>query len=321
MTESRAVGGDAPDVSVVIVNWNTRELLRGCLASIAAETSASHEVIVVDNNSSDGSAAMVAEDFPDVRLIANKDNRGFAAGNNQGLAIARGRHLLLLNPDTVVLDGAIDTMLRWLAQHPDVGCVGCQVWETPERIQLTCFADPVPLNLFLIESGLMRLAPRLFGGPDYCGWDRLSQRDVDVVTGMFMLIPRAVLDVVGVLDEGFFIFAEEADLCRRIRAAGWRCVFAPEARILHLDGGGKSTVQVKPAMHVQLQKSLIYYNAKHGGVSGRILARAIYSVSAFARWIVFTPIGWLTGSAREIARARLAYAALAWHVAGRDPRR
>ena len=103
-----------PAVSVVIVNWNTRDILRGCLASIAAETRLPHEVIVVDNASTDGSAAMVAEEFPAVRLIANEVNRGFAAANNQGLAVARGEKVLLLNPDTVILDGAIDTMAAWL---------------------------------------------------------------------------------------------------------------------------------------------------------------------------------------------------------------
>ncbi len=310
---------DAPEVSIIIVNWNTRELLRGCLDSIAAETQVDHEVIVVDNNSSDGSAAMIAEMFPNVRLIANGCNRGFAAANNQGLAVARGRHVLLLNPDTEVLDAAIDRMLRWLAQNPEVGCVGCQVWETPERIQMTCFADPTPWNLFLVESGLARALPSLFGGPDYRDWDRRSLRDVDVVSGMFMLIPRSVLDAVGALDENFFIYAEEADLCRRIREAGWRCAFAPKAQILHLDGGGKSTQQVKPAMHVLMQKSLTYYNSKHGGIAGRIAARVVFSASAAVRFALFGPIGWLTGSALAITRAKLAYAALSWHLAGREP--
>jgi GT2 family glycosyltransferase len=310
-----------PEVSVIIVNWNTRDILRGCLASIAAETRAPHEVIVVDNASTDGSAAMVAAEFPDVRLIANTDNRGFAGGNNQGLAVARGRHVLLLNPDTVVLDGAIDRMLAWLADHPDVGCVGCQVLEGPDTIQRTCFADPTPLNLALVELGLHRLGARIpwLGRPFYSDWDRTTGRDVDVVSGMFMLVPRAVLEAVGPLDPAFFIYVEEADWCRRIRRAGWRCSFAPVARILHLDGGSKSTDQVRPRMHVQMQKSNLVYARKHHGALGYWAVKTLYVLSAALRGAVFAPLALIRGDRIARARARHAAAALGWHLAGREP--
>ena len=311
----------SPEVSVVVVNWNTRDLLRGCLASIAAETRASHEVIVVDNASDDGSAAMVAAEFPAVRLIANTDNRGFAAANNQALAVANGRHVLLLNPDTIVLDGAIDRMLAWLAAHPDVGCAGCQVLEDAETIQLTCFADPSPLNLLLVEAGLMRLARRIrvFGRPWYVGWDRRSEREVDVVSGMFMLVPRAVLDAVGPLDEAFFIYAEEADWCRRIRAAGYSCVFTPQARIVHLDGGGKSTTQIKSRMHVQMQKSHLAYARKHHGLSGYMAVKALFLGSALARVLAFGSLRLVQSDPVTRARVRLSAAALRFHLLGQEP--
>jgi GT2 family glycosyltransferase len=124
----------APDVSIVIVSYNVRDLLRDCLRSIAQETRRAHQIVVVDNASSDGSPDMVRAEFPDVELIANPDNRGFAAANNQGLAVATGSSILLLNPDTLLLDGAIDTMLGWLERHPDVGCVGCQVLESETEV-------------------------------------------------------------------------------------------------------------------------------------------------------------------------------------------
>ncbi|HET9737616.1 MAG TPA: glycosyltransferase family 2 protein, partial [Solirubrobacteraceae bacterium] len=178
-------------MSIVIVSWNVRELLRDCLRSIGDETRRRHEIIVVDNDSRDGSAAMVRAAFPRVKLIANQGNHGFAEANNQGMAVATGRHVLLLNPDTLVLDGAIDTMLDWLERHPDVGCVGCQVLETETDVQQTCFRDPGPFNLLLAETGLHRL-PGL-GRPRYTGWDRQDERDVDVVSGMFMLLPRRVV--------------------------------------------------------------------------------------------------------------------------------
>ena len=311
----------SPAVSVIIVNWNTRDLLRGCLASVLAETSAAHEIIVVDNASSDGSAAMVAEEFPGVRLIANTENRGFAAANNQGLSVANGQNVLLLNPDTIVLDGAIDAMLAWLAKNPDVGCVGCQVLEGPGMIQQTSFADPGPLNLVIVELGLHRLKGWLpaFGRPWYRDWDRTTERDVDVVSGMFMLVPRPVLKTVGPLDEAFFIYAEEADWCRRIRKAGWRCVFAPVAQIIHLDGGGKSTVQIRSRMHVQLQKSHLIYVRKHDGVLAYAIIRGLFAISALLKVLLFGGLGKLRPDPLTQARARLALASLQFHVLGREP--
>lgn len=304
-------------VSVVIVNWNTRDILNDCLASIAHETALPHEVIVVDNASTDGSAELVRASHPHVTLIANTRNRGFAAANNQGLRITRGRKVLLLNPDTVVLDGAIDRMTDWLDAHPDVGCVGCQVMEDETTIQRTGFADPGPLNLALVEFGIQRMAPRhrIFGRSEYGDWDRRSQRDVDVVSGMFMLVPRHVLDRVGLLDEAFFVYSEEADWCRRIRNAGWRCVFAPEARILHLDGGGKSTVQIRSQMYIQMQKSKMHFLRKHYSLPGVVAGRAIFLVSSVLRLLL---AAWRR-NAEAAARRRLALASLRYHLTRREP--
>lgn len=312
---------DSPHVSIVIVNWNTCDLLRDCIRSILAETRSPHEIIVIDNASADGSAAMVAAEFPEVSLIANADNRGFAAANNQGLRIAKGRNLLLLNPDTVILDGAVDRMLAWLVAHPDVGCVGCQVLEGPGLIQRTSFADPTPLNLLIEEMGLTRLASRLpfFGRPNYASWDRTSERDVDVVSGMFLLVPRQVVEAVGLLDEAFFVYAEEADWCRRIRKAGWRCVFSPVAQIIHLDGGTKSTGQIRSRMYVQLQKSLVIYSGKHFGLGGKIAARATYIGAAALRWTVFGLLRLVKSNDDIRARLRLSRASLLFHLTGREP--
>ena len=315
----------APDpaiaVSIIIVNWNTCALLRDCLHSVRQQTVARHQIIVVDNASRDGSAAMVRDEFPDVVLIANPDNQGFAGGNNQGLCLATGQRVLLLNPDTIVLDGAIDRMLVWLDRNPDVGCVGCQVLEGPGVIQRTCFADPTPARQMIVEFGLMRLArwiPAL-GRPWYTDWDRRSARDVDVVSGMFMLVPRVVLDRVGPLDDAFFIYAEEADWCRRIRKAGWRCVFAPVAQIIHLDGGSKSTAQIRSKMYVQMQKSHLIYARKHHGRLGYAATKGLYVLSALLRWALFAPVFWLRSDATSQARVRLAGAALRFHLAGQEP--
>jgi GT2 family glycosyltransferase len=311
----------APAVSIVIVAWNVRDLLRGCIRSIHEQTRCSHEIIVVDNDSGDGSADMVAAEFPRVRLIANRDNRGFAGANNQGLEIATGRTVLLLNPDTLVLDGAIDAMVDWLAVHPDVGCVGCQVLLSEREVQATCFPDPGPLNLLLVETGLHRVLGgfRLFDRLTYTGWDRRDERDVDVVSGMFMLLPRTVVEEVGPMDPGFFVYAEEADWCRRIRAAGYRCVFAPAARIHHLDGGGNSTALMRSKMYVQLQKSKLLYIEKHYGAAGRALARTTLLIAMLTRAGVFGVASLLRPGGDARALARLARAAARFHLTGREP--
>ncbi len=304
-------------VSIIIVNWNTRDILKGCLASIRQETRTTYEVIVVDNDSSDGSAEMIKKEFPETILVENNRNRGFAAANNQGLEVARGQRLLLLNPDTIILENAVDVMLFWLDEHPDVGCVGCQVWEDERTIQKTCFAEPGLWHVFLIEFGLQKMFPMnsILGRPEYGDWDRRTEQDVDVVSGMFMLVPRDVVDKIGLLDEAFFIYSEEADWCRRIRNANYRCVFSPLARILHLDGGSKSTEQIRSRMYVQLQKSKVIYLGKHYGWFGSLLGRAIFLTSAFLRLV----LSMLRRDAEGAARRRLAKASLIFQLTGKEP--
>ena len=309
------------EVSVVIVNWNTCDLLRDCLQSIVDQTSANCEMIVVDNASADASAQMVRDEFPQAVLIANTENNGFAAANNQGLAVARGEHVLLLNPDTIILDSAIDKMMEWLARHPDVGCVGCQVMEGPDVIQRTCFAEPGLLNLFIVDFGLMRLGGviALFARPWYTNWDRKSERDVDVVSGMFMLVPRHVLEKVGPLDDAFFVYSEEADWCYRIRQAGWRCVFSPEAQIIHLDGGSKSTSQIRSRMYVQMQKSHLIYSRKHHGQVGYLGTKLIYILSATLRLALFGAMRLVRKDAETKAKVRLSLASLQYLIFGKEP--
>lgn len=309
------------EVSIIIVNWNTKDFLKNCVQSIQHETSVSHEIIIIDNCSSDGSIEMLRRNFRELTVIANRENKGFAGANNQGIKIAKGRYVLLLNPDTIILEGAIDKMISWISDKSDVGCLGCQVWENTTDIQRTCFADPKPTNLFIISSGLMHLAKWLpsLGHPWYKDWDRRSVRDVDVVSGMFMLVPRPVIDQVGVLDEAFFVYAEEADWCRRIRKAGWRCVFTPEARILHLDGGSKSTVQIKSRMHVQMQKSHLIYTRKHHGIVGHGAVKGMFILFAGLRIALFVIVRLVRSDDMTLARIRLAGAALRYHLMGREP--
>lgn len=227
------------DVSVIVVNWNTREILRDCLASTFQETkSLKMEVIVIDNASSDGSVEMVREKFPEVILIANTENRGFAAANNQGIEIAKGRYLLLLNSDTVVLDGAIEKTVAYADNLQDTAVVGCRVLNPDRSLQPTCFMFPSVLNWLLFATYLYKIFPRskFFGRERMSWWLRDDEREVDVVTGCYMLVSRSAVEDVGLLDERFFMYAEETDWCFRFRQRGWKNRFMPYAEIIHIGG-------------------------------------------------------------------------------------
>jgi hypothetical protein len=313
---------DTMDVSVVVVNWNTRDILRDCLRSVYEQTKdIRFEVIVIDNASSDDSAAMVRREFPQAILIENPENRGFAAANNQGMKIGKGRYVLLLNPDTIVLDGAIEKTMAFADLHPDVGVVGCQVLENETKIQRTCFAFPSLRNLILQESGLRRLFPRsrFFGAADMGWWDRNTERDVDVVSGMFMLARREAIEQVGLMDEDYFIYAEETDWCFRFWRAGWRCVFTPLARIIHRDGGSKSTMQTSVKMFVQQQKNMLIFYRKNRGPVAWMMAKIIYSVDMLVRAIIWKTAAFFQSGGKAHLKARQSVAALKFHLFGIEP--
>jgi GT2 family glycosyltransferase len=307
------------DVSVVIVSWNTGDLLRGCLHSILERThEISFEIIVVDNASRDGSTEMVLTEFPTVKLIKNSRNLGFAAANNQGIRVASGRYILLLNPDTVILDSAICRSVKYADLHVDVGVMGCQVLEDDHRIQRTGFSFPTPWNLFLTLSGLSRVFPRsrIFGRPELGWWDRDCEQDLDVVSGMFMLVRREAIKQVGLLDEAYFVYTEEADWCYRFARLGWRRVFSPCAQIIHLDGGSKSTSQVSAKMFVQIQKSMMIFFRKNLGLGAWLVAKVIYVVSDFIRAIAWFLSSVVTQDQHKRRKSAAAAAALRFHLFG-----
>lgn len=310
-------------VSIIIINWNTQDILRDCLASVYEQTTGiSYEVIVVDNASSDGSAEMVKTEFPQVALIENKENRGFAAANNQGIRIANGRYVLLLNPDTIVLDGAIQKTVAFSDSRPDVAVTGCQVWEDESTIQMTCFRFPSVLNLLFQKLGLCRAFAhsRLFGREKMVGWNRDTEREVDVVSGMFMLVRREAIDKIGLMDEDYFVYAEETDWCFRFKKAGWVCVFTPIARIIHLDGGSKSTEQISVRMFVQQQKSLLIFFRKQRGVMSWFVARLIYFCSMLLRLSIFRILSLTARKSKYCQKASQSLAALKFHVFGVMPK-
>jgi asparagine synthase (glutamine-hydrolysing) len=228
----------APDLSVVIVNWNTREILRDCLASVTEHLAAiPHEVVVVDNASSDGSADMVAADFPSVRLLRNSENAGFGVANNQAMRVARGEWLLLLNSDTRLVDDSVVELLRRAREEPRLGVAHCRLLFPDGRLQHTTYRFP-SLRMAAIEDlGLYKLLGKRRTGEMLLNgyWDHDTERDVDWVAGAFMLIPREVFERTGGFDQRLFMYGEDLEWCQRINEAGWRIRFYPQASIVHLD--------------------------------------------------------------------------------------
>jgi|WetSurMetagenome_2_1015567.scaffolds.fasta_scaffold05961_5 GT2 family glycosyltransferase len=228
------------DVSIVIVNWKVKDLLRQCLSSIGGAT---HdlllEVIVVDNNSGDGSSEMIRQEFPDVRLIANTENAGFARANNQGIAISRGRYILLLNPDTIVIGKSIPAMAAFLDGNREAGAVGPKIRFPDGTIQYTCARNlPSLLTGFLDLSGLSYKFPkgRVTGSWQMGYWDHNDERDVDAISGACMMVKREVIDRIGLLDEKYFMYGEDIDWCFRIKRGGWKIRYLPTAEITHFAG-------------------------------------------------------------------------------------
>jgi len=283
------------DLSIIIVNWNTRDILWDCLKSVFDQTQdITFEVIVVDNASSDNSVKMVKSEFPQVVLVENKENRGFAAANNQGMQIAKGRYVLLLNSDTIVLDGAIQKTLVFADQHPEAAVVGCRVLNPDKSLQPTCFMVPSLLNLFLSSSYLYKLFPRsrFWGRERMTWWDRDDVREVEVVTGCFMLVRKDAISQVGMMDESFFMYAEETDWCYRFKKAGWNLLFTPDAQIVHL--GGQSSKKVRSDMILQARAGILYFIKKHYSYVKYILCCILFSLHAFLRvpyWLFVSIVG------------------------------
>jgi len=232
------------DLGIVIVNYNTRDLLRTCLKTVYAAGGDFVQVCVVDNGSGDGSADMVAKVFPQVRLIANRGNPGYSAANNQGLrsfgypdGAKVPRFALLLNPDTELPADALTGMLSFMEEHPDAGVAGCKLVLRDGSLDLACRRSfPSPAVSFYRLFGLSRLFPhsRRFGRYNLTYLDPDETAEVDSVVGAFMLVRREAIRDVGLLDEAFFMYGEDLDWCYRIKAAGWKVYYNPTVVVLHI---------------------------------------------------------------------------------------
>lgn len=253
-----------PELSVCIVNWNTRQDLEQAIASVlTSEAGLSLEVIVLDNASTDGSAEMVRERFPGVTLLRSGENVGFARGYNRAIGAARSRHVLALNPDTVVCPGALGRLVSFMDAQPDAGAAGPRLLNSDGSLQYSCRHFPTPMAAILRNTFLGRLRPRNRHTRSYlmADWDHGTAQPVDWVSGAALCLRREAWEQVGGFDEGFFMYAEDMDWCLRAQQSGWKVYYVPDAVIVHHIG--RSSDQRPFPMVVAFHRSMARFYLKH----------------------------------------------------------
>ena len=282
------------DISIVVLNWNDRKHLEICLDSLAnCSKRHSVEIIVVDNGSTDGSPEFVRSQFPQVQLITLAENIGFPKGNNTGIRASKGEYIFVLNSDIKVLDDCVDRLVDHLEANPKIGMIGPRILNGDLTHQSSCRHFPTLWNNFCETTGLATLfkSSRIFCGEHMMYFKGDRTIDVDVLVGCFWTVRRKALDEFGLLDKGFFIYAEDVDWCKRCWKSGWSVVFFSEASAIHYRG--VSTTKKDPVRFaITQQKSVLRYWQKHHGIPGRfaigglmlagLLARLLASVTSYA---------------------------------------
>lgn len=252
------------DVSIVIVNWNTRRMLLDCIESLKKETSSTKiEIIVVDNGSTDGSQKALKETYPDVCLIENGENLGFAKANNIGIARSSGRYVCLVNSDIIALDSCIDRMVAYMDNHRDVGALGPKTVDENRNLRQNCRRFPTLWNACSDYLFLRRLLPFVpqFSGRTLRRSTYEKTHPAEVLSGCFLMVRRKALEEVGLLDERFFFYGEDTDWCKRFDKAGWGIVFFSEATAIHF--GGASTAAYPVKYFLAMEKADYQYWLKH----------------------------------------------------------
>jgi len=292
------------DLSIIIVNWNTQDILLQCLESVEADLAVSElatEVIVVDNASTDNSVKLVKEKFPWVDLIENSENVGFAAANNQAIEQSSGRYVLLLNSDTEVKPRALQILYNYLDAHPQAGAAGSQLLNPDGTLQTSCYPFPT------LSRELWRLLHLdvlwSYGVYHMANWDTESPREVEVIQGASLLLRRAALDQVGLLDDRYFMYTEEVDLCYRLHQGGWQLYWVPKSKVVHY--GGQSTKQVPTKMFLCLYQSKLIFLRKHYGWLAAQFYKLILLFATLAR-LLMVPLCWLESSSKRQRHLALA---------------
>lgn len=278
-------GKDNIMLSIIIVNYNAQKLLQECLRSVYAETTQIRfDVWVVDNNSNDNSVAMVEKEFPEVKLIKNNENCGFAKANNMAISRVDSDYVLLLNPDTIICDNAIEKTVQFINENNRVGIAGCRVLNEDGTLQLACRRSiPTPSVAFYRLTGLSKLFPNSKKMAKYnlTYLDIDKPHEVDAVSGAFLMIRREVVDEIGMLDERFFMYGEELDWCLRTKKAGWTVMYYSDADIIHYKGECSKSNSRKAAF--EFYRSMHLFHKKHFAENYSPIVNAIICAGIFLK--------------------------------------
>ncbi len=291
--QAKTIPADTPDVSVIIVSFNTREVMRQCLTSVLEDAAGLNaEILVVDNASTDGSPGMIEQDFPQVRLIRSDVNLGFGEGNNAALREARGRYFVLLNSDAFFVKGALPLAIRHMDENPSAGLGGCRLIGRDGVLQPSSRCFHSVLGDLIVLSGLAAKFPksRFFGRFDRTWADEHEAAAVDWVPGAFSIVRPSALQKIGLFDPAFFLYYEEVDLCRRFRSAGIPVWYWPDISVIHI--GGESSRQLKSlefspqAAQVvlwRMRSTLLYYRKHHGWrvKLAKWMEQSLYAITVF----------------------------------------
>jgi len=291
---------DNVDLTIALVNHNMRKLLRECLNSVyQSSTGVRFEAVVVDNHSTDGSIKMLKTEFPQVKLIENKKNLGFARANNQAVRQSRRKYLLFLNPDTLFQSDSLHKMIAFMEDHCEAGALGCKILNPDGTIQPSNDNFPNLFTELFRVIQLKRLVPRarmrakvgqrwgkMLGstmeGYLRLYWDTKRIREVDWITGAFFLVRRKAVEEIGLLDERFFMYYEDVDWCYRLRQRGWKIFYFPLFEIIHY---GESSSKFNPHTFIERHKSMQYFFNKHKGKKVAFTLRLIISSGLALRWV------------------------------------
>lgn len=257
------------DVSICIVNWNAKDLLQQCIQSIKERTAGvSYEIVIVDNNSQDGSVQMLQRFCPGCVVIDSRKNLGFAKGNNEAVKKASGKYILYLNPDTALITNAIRGMYLFLEKNPDFGAVGCKLVDSEGQIQFTCARTfPTPFNQFSYLALLNRVFPhsRHFSTAELGYWNHADSREIDCLSGACIMVRKQIIDALNGFDEHFFMYAEDVDLCYRIRKQSWKIYYLAEECVYHHEGASSKKRSNKYFTPLWQRASNYYFLDKHFG--------------------------------------------------------
>jgi GT2 family glycosyltransferase len=304
--DGSGMSGDQKIVSVIIVSWNTRAYLLQCLESLTAGARRyPQEIIVVDNASSDGSPEAVARQYPHVQLIQTGANLGFACANNIGIRHSTGRYLCLVNSDVKLFPDCITRLVDYCEQHPEVALAGPRVWGGDGQLQRSCRGFPTLWNMSCRALALDTMLPQCawFTGYSLSHWAHDTTRSVEILSGCFWLARRQAVEQVGELDEGFFMYGEDMDWCRRFRAAGWDLMFVPEAEAIHYGGASSASAPVR--FYVEMQRADLRYWKKHHSLVAYWLYRGIACLHLVLRVAGYAGRLCFAGKARAVFRHKI----------------